>query len=220
MPLVDINDPTLYDAGATSLYGDGATYGLSRERYLSAWYSDGEKLIAALESKGMAPGQRIALVGAQFGWLAELLLELGYGPMADGTANGKIAAIDTSTYFQDAARKAANATVTIQNNDINGNTGRRAVKQSFGSANATIDWCVTHLLTMLVGVGPTPGGNNEIVPFCQSCRALSTNVAHWVTPLMSGPPGQDSRLNWKSLSDWKNWVTPDFVVQEGTSVIF
>lgn len=218
MPLVDLSDPTLYDGGATSLY-TGKLSGLARSECLPAWKSDGRALVTALQTKGMVPGQRVALVGAQFGWVAELLLDLGYGPMADGTAAGKIACVDTSTYFQDPVRKAANATVDVHDSDINGNTGRRAVKQLFGSPTATIDWCVTHLLMYLVGVGPTPSGNNEIVPFCQSCRQLSTTVAHWVTPLMFGPPGQDDRLNWKTMDQWKAWVTPDFVVWEGRDTI-
>lgn len=222
MPLVNLNDPTLYDGGATSLYTSmktGQMTGLTRDGFLEGYYSDADKLIAALESVGMVPGQRIALVGAQFGWVGERLIEKGYGPAADGTSAGRVACIETSTYFQDAVRKAANATLTIRSDDINGATGRRAVKVFFGSQNQTIDWCVTHLLTLLVGVGPVPAGNNEVVPFCQSCRALATNVAHWVTPLLGGPPGQDARLNWKTLDQWKSWVTPDYVVHEGAATI-
>lgn len=218
MPLVDLADPTLYDGGATSLY-TGKLSGLVRANCLPAWAADGNLLINALETKGMAPGQRIVLVGAMFGWLGELLISRGYGPAADGTLNGRVACLETSAYFQDATRKAANATLTLRSDDINGNTGRRALKTFFGNQNITIDWCITHLLIYLTGAGPTPGGNNEIQPFCSACRQLSTNVAHWVTPLMSGPPGQDDRLNWKTMDQWKAWATPDFVVQEGTSVI-
>lgn len=218
--LIDLSDPTLYDGGATSLYTSyvtGTLEGLTRAAFLQGYYSDADRLIEALDSVGMVSGQRIALVGAQFGWVGERLIQRGYGPIADGTANGRVACIDTSAWIQ--ANLSGNATVTIQNNDINNNTGRRAVKQSFGSANVTIDWCITHMLTYLVGVGPAPGGNNEIQPFCDSCRQLATRVAHWVTPLMSGPPQQDERLNWKTLEQWKSWVTPDYVVREGGGAI-
>lgn len=218
MPLVDLSDQTLYDGGAASLYTGGLS-GLNRSQCLEAWNSDGNKLIDALETKGMTPGQRIVLVGAMFGWTGELLISRGYGPAADGTLAGRVACLETSTYFQDPVRKAANATLTLRSDDINGNTGRRALKTFFGNQNITIDWCITHILTSLVGTGPTPGGANEIEPFCSACRQLSDNVAHWVTPLMQGPPSQDARLNWKTMDQWKAWVTPDFVVWEGRSDI-
>lgn len=219
MPLVDLNDPTLYDGGPDSLYTSASGAGLERSVFLQGYYNDADKLIDALMTKGMAPGQRIVMVGAQFGWVGERLIQRGFGPAADGTLNGRVACLDTSTYFQDATRKAANATLTIRNDQINGSTGRRALKIFFGSQNITIDWCITHILTMLIGAGPAPSGANEIEPFCDACRLLSTNVAHWVTPLMSGPPSQDARLNLKTMQEWKNWVSPDWVVWEGRSDI-
>lgn len=217
MPLVDSNQSSLWDGGATSLYRawDGRNGHLGYQRS-EAWRyigNDAKSLIAALESVGMTTGQRIALVGAGFGWVAEEFIAQGYGPMADGTANGKVCAIDTSTWIQ--SNKNGNATVNIVNADVNASTGRRAIRQQFGSNNAVIDWAISEdVLPILSGTGPTPGGTNEIVPFAQTLRSLATNVAHWVSV---GSASGDTRLNWKTLEEWKAWVTPDFVIQRGTS---
>lgn len=222
MPLVDSNQAALWDGGVGSLYrcfvGSSAVgYQRSvRQQYMG---NDVDALITALVSKGLQKGHRIALVGAGFGWAAERFIELGYGPLADGTANGKVAAIDTSTWIQ--ANKTGNAVVTIINADVNGSTGRRAIKQQFGSTNAVIDWAVTEdVLPLLIGAGSVPGGNNEIVPFVQNVRALATNVAHWISTL-TVVGAQDSRLNWKTLEEWKAWVAPDWVIarNEGSRVI-
>lgn len=181
--------------------------------------NDADALVAALVSKGLVQGQRIALIGAGFGWVSERLVELGYGPMASGTAAGKICNVDTSTWIQ--ANKAGNATNTIINADVNAATGRRTIRQQFGSNNATIDWAVSEdVLPLLIGAGATPGGNNEIVPFCDGLRALCPNVAHWITTL-TVPGAQDARLNWKPLESWKSWCSPDWVIarNEGSRVL-
>lgn len=222
MPLVDSNSASLWDGGPTSLYrawqGEQAVgYQRSvKQQYLG---NDADALVAALVSKGLAQGQRIALIGAGFGWVSERLVELGYGPMADGTANGKICNVDTSTWIQ--ANKTGNATTTIISADVNAATGRRTIRQQFGSNNVAVDWAVSEdVLPLLIGAGATPSGNNEIVPFCQSLRALCPNVAHWITTLtVSGV--QDARLNWKTLEEWKAWCTPDWVIarNEGSRVL-
>lgn len=173
-------------------------------------------MIAALESVGLVKGQRIALVGSGFGWVAEEFIAQGYGPLADGTANGKVCSVDTSTWIQ--ANTNGNATVPIINADVNGSTGRRTIKQQFGSNTAVIDWAISEdVLPILTGTGPAPGGNNEIVPFAQALRALSTNVAHWIS--CPATTNRDARLNWKTLAEWKAWVTPDFVIQRGTATV-
>jgi len=220
MPLVDSNQASLWDGSATSLYRyqqDQLVFGYARpvmEYYLG---NDVDGLIAALTSKGLQQGQRIALIGAGFGWVAEKFIAAGYGPAADGTANGKVCAVDTSTWIQN--NKNANAQLTITNVDVNSSTGRRTVRQQFGSNTATVDWIISEdVLPLLIGTGPTPGGNNEIVPFCQNLRTLANvGVAHWIScgvPLASDPEqwAGDPRLNWKTLEQWKAWCTPDFVI--------
>lgn len=222
MPLVDSNQASAWDGGASSMYRsygpDGTVRGYTRAAMRDYYGNDVDTLIAALVSKGLTQGQRIVLIGAGFGWAAERFVELGYGPMADGTANGKICNVDTSTWIQD--NKNGNATTTIINADVNASTGRRTIRQQFGSNNAAIDWLVSEdVLPGLIGPGATPAGNNEIVPFCQSLRSLAqVGVAHWVT-VRKDLSQQDSRLNWKSLEEWKAWVTPDFVIERGTSTV-
>lgn len=218
MPLVDSNQAALWDGGANSLYrqyrADGTgPVGYERSVKDRILGNDVDLLVNALVSKGLTKGQRIGLIGAGFGWVAERLVELGYGPMADGTANGKICNVDTSTWIQN--NKNGNSTTTIINADVNAATGRRTIRQQFGSNNAEVHWIVSEdVLPILTGSGPAPSGNNEIVPFCQNLRSLaSTDVAHWVSV---GTASGDARLNWKTLEEWKAWVTPDFVIQRGT----
>lgn len=218
MPLIDSNLASAWDGGASSLYRcpiNDQVVGYVRAAKQQYYGDDVDMLIDALTSKGLIKGHRIALIGAGFGWAAERFIELGYGPLADGTANGKVCSVDTSTWIQ--ANKAGNATTTIINADVNGSTGRRTVKQQFGSNNAVIDWAISEdVLPVLIGTGPVPAGNNEIVPFCTSLRQVGTNVAHWVSV---GTLSGDPRLNWKTLEEWKAWVTPDFVVQRGTATV-
>lgn len=210
MPLIDSSDPTLYDGGSSSLYQTATGVGLTRTAWLSAYYSDTKALIHALATRGLTQGQRIAIVRSEFGWIAEEFINEGYGPIADGTAAGRIVCIDTSTWIQ--ANKASNATLNIVNSDVNGATGRRAIRQQLGSNNQVIDWAISYeVLPML--------SDAECAPFASSMRALATNVVHWLTPLLSGPPQQDARLNWKSSDAWKALMTPDLIVPMGTATI-
>jgi hypothetical protein len=202
---------------------NGLNFGFVRAAADQIMGNDPDMLITALESKGLTPGQRIVLIGGSFGWVAEKFIARGYGPAADGTANGKVAVVDTSTWIQN--NKNANAQLTITNADVNASTGRRAIRNLFGSNNATVDWAISEdVLPCLIGTGPTPGGNNEIVPFCQNLRSLANNVAHWVSvgvPVFNDPStwAGDPRYNWKTLQQWKDWTSPDWVVQRGTATV-
>lgn len=218
MPLVDNNLASMWDGSVGCPYriplGD-LVFGYTRPAAGYIMGNDPDMLIAALVTKGLTPGQRIVLIGGGFGWVAEKFIAAGYGPAADGTANGKVAVVDTSTWIQ--SNKAANAQLSISNADVNASTGRRAIRNLFGSNTATIDWAISEdVLTSLIGTGPTPGGNNEIVPFCQNLRSLATNVAHWVSV---GTASSDPRYNWKTLAEWKAWVSPDWVIQRGTATV-
>lgn len=227
MPLVDSNQADLWDGGPTSLYraliGD-QSFGYARPAKQTYMGNDADLLIAALVSKGLVVGQRIALIGAGFGWVAERLIERGYGPLADGTANGKVCNVETSTWIH--SNKSGNSTTNIINADVNAATGRRIIRQEFGSNNAEVHWTVSEdVLPVLIGDGSAPGGNNEIVPFCQSLRALaSVGVAHWITTgtRVWNDPTQwagDPRLNWKTLEDWKAWCSPDWVIQRSGGAV-
>ncbi len=224
MPLVDSNDPTLWDGGATSLYRaapNGSVVGYVREGKQAYYGNDVDLLIAALVSKGLVNGQRIALVGSGFGWTAERFNELGYGPISDGTTAGRIVSVDTSTWIQ--SNKNGNAVVPIINADVNGSTGRRAIKNALGSNNQVIDWAISEDVLPVLS-GTVIGQNNEIVPFAQNMRALANNVAHWISVGVRrfDDPNTwagDTRLNWKTLEDWKAWVTPDFVIQRSGGAV-
>jgi hypothetical protein len=221
MPLVDSNQASLWDGSSDlSLYRawvNNLPVGYQRMADGSSPFigNDAKALIAALESRGLLKTHRLVLIGAGFGFVHDEFLAAGYGPTADGTANGKLLSVDTSTYIQ--ANLNGNARVPILNADVNAATGRRTVRQQFGSNNAAVDWIVTEdVLGTLIGAGPTPGGNNEIVPLCQNLRTFTANVAHWISPLTAS---SDPRLNWKAMSEWKAWVAPDLVIQRGTSAV-
>ncbi len=215
MPLVDSNQASLWDGGEGSLYRchgeNGVLLGYARAAKQQYYGNDIDSLIAGLVPLGLVKGQRIALVGAGFGWAAERFNELGYGPIADGTSAGRIVSVDTSTWIQ--ANKTGNAVVPILNSDVNNATGRRALRQALGSNNQTIDWAISEdVLPILT--------DNETQPFADSMRQLATNVVHWVTVgtrVWNDPNtwAGDPRLNWKTLADWKVLMTPDLVARRG-----
>jgi hypothetical protein len=201
-----------------------------KEQHFGTGFPGVHNLITALETVGLAPGQRVVIVGAGFGWSLKAWLDRGYGPIANETNAGRLLGVDTSTWIQDPTRKAANAEpgVRVDPSDINASTGRKAIRDAFNMTGPTskVQWIVTEdILPLLTGVGDTPvgAGANEIQPFCDNCRSLATNVAHWITPGY-GPGGIGStsqivEMNWKSLAAWKAWVTPDFVVQRGYNTV-
>src|SRR5262245_20945947 len=115
MPLIDSDDAANW-VGATSLYTvynidqdpQSPTFGQilglkGYERIVRARIAapgDIDRLIAVLVAKGMTKGQRIAIVGAGFGWVAEYLIDQGYGPATDGTLAGRVGCTDTSAWIQ------------------------------------------------------------------------------------------------------------------------
>lgn len=152
---------------------------------------------ALARALNLQPGQRIALIGAGFGWVAEDWAAAGLGP---------IVAVDTSTWIH--ANKAANATVTILNADTATNSGRNAVRQALGlSGNQRADWAITEDVLPVLS-------DAECLQVGAALRNMATNVAHWVSVLVPGG-GQDARLNWKTLASWKVLMTPDKVVKRG-----
>src|SRR5689334_3259468 len=106
MPMVDSNNAALWDGGPQSLYRAGDGRGYERATLPIFYGNDVETLIAALESKGLLKSHRLVLLGAGLGYSVERFVAAGYGPVADGTANGKLCAVDTSAYLQ--GIKAAN----------------------------------------------------------------------------------------------------------------
>jgi len=206
MPIVDRNAGAFYDGGATSLYVPA----LARTRYFEGFKYDTNELIKAMVTVGLAKGQRIAICHAMFGWVAEEFIAQGYGPIGNGTTAGRVVNVDMSTWIH--ANKAANATLPILNEDVTTNAGRRNIKTQLGSATQTIDWAVAYEIVADLT-------DTECATFRTAARALATKVVHWVTPYISGPPAQDSRLNLKTMQAWKTMMTPDYIVERGTANI-
>lgn len=210
MPLIDSNNAALWDGGSQSLYRAqpyGTPLGYVRDAAWCYLGDDPEKLITALEWSGLLKTHRLVLLGAGFGWVAERFVAKGYGPLADGTANGKLLSVDTSTYIQ--ANKTSNAAVQVLDADVNAATGRRTIRQQFGSNNATVDWVVTEDVLPILS-------DAECGVLASSLRGLATNVAHWVSTVTAS---SDPRLNWKTLQQWKTLMTPDLVIQRGTATV-
>ena len=207
MPIVDRNAGAFYDGGANSLYVPA----LARTtEWLSGFRGDTQELIKALTSVGLVKGQRIVIVHAMFGWVAEEFIAQGYGPIANGTTAGRIVNVDMSTWIH--ANKAAHATLPILSEDVTTTPGRRNIKSALGSPTQTIDWGIAYeILPDLT--------DTECATFRTAMRALATKVVHWVTPLAGGPPGQDARLNLKSISAWKTLMTPDYIIGRGSASI-
>jgi hypothetical protein len=220
MPLADFNAAAFWNGGATSLYRaviGGTTYGYVRaakDQFSSAIGIDA--MAAALASKGLVKGQRIVIIGAAFGWASERLVATGYGPICNSTPAGRICNVDISTWIH--ANNAANATVTVVNEDVSKTQGRNAIKAQFGNvialeadpetgaepdpqAVATIDWVVSEDVLPILS-------NNESTALNNSMKLLGTNVAHVIScgvRQFDNPNvwAGDSRLNWKTLEDWK-----------------
>jgi len=189
MPLVDFDDPELWNGGPTSLYRDAEGRGYVRETRGSYYGESGEDAIALRNALGVLPGDSIIFVGGAFGWIAELWERDGYGP---------IVVTDTSAWIH--ANKAANAVVEILNEDGATSESRDAILDALGVPVAT--WCISE------DVIPTLTAD-EAQAMAANMRLVADNVAHWVTTKMVA---QDERLNWKSLEEWKALLDPDLVV--------
>lgn len=192
MPLVNSNDVAVWDSLYRCEMENGRVVHYAREAKQQYIGNDHWALRDAL---GLRAGQRIALIGAGFGWIAEDWAAVGLGP---------IVAVDTSTWIQ--ANKAQQATFTILNADTATNSGRNAVRSALGlSGNQRADWAITEdVLPVLTDA--------ECVQVGTALRNLAANVAHWVSVATGSG---DARLNWKDLASWKALMTPDRVVKRG-----
>jgi hypothetical protein len=200
MPLVDSGDASLWDGGPTSLYRarvNGQSVGYTRAAMQMYLGNDGYRLREVLN---IQPGQSIILVGAGFGWVAEQWMADGYGPLV---------AIDTSPWIE--ANKAQNSTITIYAEDMETNQSRGRVRQALGlSGNQRATWCISEDVVGLLA-------DAEAAQMAERMRIVGTNVAHWIScgvRRFDNPNvwAGDSRLNWKTLEDWKTLLAPDLVV--------
>jgi hypothetical protein len=200
MPLVDLDRVEVWD----SLYRcviDGQIVHYSRSAKQQYYGNDVDTLVKALVTKGLTKGQRIALIGCGFGWMAERFIELGYGPIADGTDAGRIVHTDISTWIH--SNKVDNAVLPILNSDVNLVSGRDEIKAAFD--NHPIDWCISEDILPCLH-------DDECTTLAFSMRQISSNVVHWVsTPCPV--------LNNKMLPQWKELITPDLVIHRGTDEV-
>lgn len=207
MPLVDFTDASLWDgSSATSLCrvwnGDNPpTYsGFTRANRQALIGNDGFNLVKALESVGMAKGEKICLVGGGFGWVTEDFITAGY-------ARARCA--DSSSWIH--ADKVHHAAIPIINADIITAAGQVALKTAFNlQAGEKLDWVITEDVLPCLN-------DAEVIAFVIACRKMGAKVAHWLTPKLG--PSQDARLNWKSIVEWKTMVAPNYVIQRGKSVV-
>ena len=187
MPRVDFDDPETW----ASLYGDGEGIGFTREHANAV--GDYARLRELLDLK---PEQSIILLGGAFGWGAEEWEAAGLGP---------IVVTDTSTWIQ--TNKPAQATLPIYNEGSSTSSSRSKILKALGQAKAT--WCISE------DVMPTLD-DAEATQLALRMRLMATNVAHWISIGLrrdsDGEWGGDPRLNWKTLEDWKELLSPDIVV--------
>jgi hypothetical protein len=199
MPLVDFNDPALWDGGPQSLYRsyiDDVAVGFCRATKEHHYHGEIADIMFALEAKGLTKEHRILIVGAAFGWFAEGLIDLGY-------LESNIVNADTSTWIH--ANKADNAVLDILNADPTTSEGQDAV---VGELGGEPDWIISEDVLPALS-------DEEAITFCNALHAFAGGgVVHWVSVRKVS---QDARLNWKTLEEWKALVTPDLVIERGTA---
>ncbi|HEY6617421.1 MAG TPA: hypothetical protein VIZ32_22995 [Vicinamibacterales bacterium] len=186
-PRVDYNDPETW----ASLYGGDGYVRANKDSILG---HDHHRLHEVL---GIEPGQSIILIGAGFGWVAEDWGAAGLGP---------IVAADSSTWIQ--TNKPLQATLPIYNENSSTGGSRSKILKALGQAKAT--WCISEDVMPALD-------DDEAVQLALRMRLMATNVTHWMScgVRKHDDPNAwagDPRLNWKTLEDWKELLTPDIVV--------
>lgn len=195
MPITDWNDSAVWNA----LYS-----GCSNEE--EQFVRDSKDIIMCnahwrlKDALDIKPSESIVLIGAAYGWIAEDWIQFGLGP---------VVAVDISTYIQ--TRKHMHAVVPIINENILTESGLEAIRSVLGGNGIMADWVISEdLLPMLT--------DQECLDMGREMRKLGKNVAHWVTTKSPGnvewPP-----MNWKTLEEYKNLMSPDAIVKRGSDKI-
>lgn len=155
MPVTDFNDPDLWLSVFCKNVG-----GYRRAGKDGIHNSvENEMLRSALSLQG---GQRVLLIGAAYGWVAEDWQAAGINAVA----------VDTSTYIQ--ATKAENAVVDVLDFDVMTDAGLQAAKTL-----GPWDWVITEDLLPCLS-------DDEVNTLAVNLRQLG-RVAHWVAPIVSPP---------------------------------
>ena len=140
-------------------------------------------------------GESILLVGAGFGWIAELFIENGLAP---------VCAVDTSLWIQQ--EKQNHSVIDVHNLDVTNVNDQQSIKQILGlQPNEKIDWCITE--DFFTGIS-----DEECLAIAESLRGIGNNVIHYITP----PPVKDLEIlrtrNWKTGPEWKQLLSPDSIL--------
>jgi 2-polyprenyl-3-methyl-5-hydroxy-6-metoxy-1,4-benzoquinol methylase len=191
VPLVDSNLETTW----SSLYSclvDGVVVGYVRSAKTQYYGNDHLILKNALD---LQPTQRIALIGAGFGWSAE-----------DWIAQGlNVTATDISTWIHE--NKHIHAKIQILNEDSLSEKSRENIENFAGGK---IDIAITE------DVMPNLS-DDECLELAKNLRFLAPKVVHWVSCIT--PSSEGSPLNMKSIEDWKALLSPDLVIRRGSDVV-
>jgi hypothetical protein len=191
MPLIDFDDPAVWNA----LY-DPPFVRENRERVMGEGMRDGVNLRIAL---GLTPGVTVGIIGGGFGWIAEEWIAYGINAIVT----------DISALIQ--ANKTTEAVVPIEDLNVTDPPARERMR----TLATTYDLIVTEDVLPCYS-------DAECLELAAAARTLAP-VAHWVSPYRATGEGgtpQYAGLNWKSLEDWKALMTPDRIVERGSSVVF
>lgn len=142
----------------------------------------------------LQPGDSILIIGAGFGWQAEEWINMGLGP---------ICAVDTAQWIQD--NKATESVIPIYDFDITTQAGKDQAKSILGiTGNNKIKWAITEDMIVCLS-------DAECLLLASSLREIAETVVHYTTV----PTNFNTVIphNWKSIADWKTFLSPDLIVQ-------
>lgn len=199
MPIIDWNQEISYNH--PDIYGKiGGYCRNSREDIIKV--CDHNKLQIAINPTA---DQKILIVGAGFGWIAEMWMESGIS---------SICAVDTSTWIQ--SNKAENAVIDIYDYDVMSSQGVAAIKQVLNVApEDKIDLCVTEDLIYSYT-------DQECVALAEQLRTFCSRIVHYTSRGPQKPENftpELSKYNWKLGAEWKQLLSPDQILMIGSTEV-
>lgn len=152
------------------------------------------------------PDQKILIVGAGFGWIAESWIESGIS---------SICAVDTSAWIQ--SNKAGNAVIDIYDYDVMTSQGVASIKQVLNvAAEDKIDLCVTEDIICSYT-------DQECVELSEQLRTFCNRIVHYTSRGPQKPENftpELAKYNWKTGPQWKQLLSPDGILMiESTEVL-
>ena len=239
MPLKDWNLPETWDA-AYSIGAEGDTgHSGSRSEVKLGYHRRVMLPVCRNRAIGIAqalgwipPGPSIVIVGAGFGWTAEVLEEMGFTRVVgidlstyiqgrkDGTEeadiDGRITGVGLNPgagegaalkarFFDGGARTRASRGVRNEDGATGGSRNR--IRQALGlSGSQSVDWGLSESVLESLTDAEALQGSSIAHQYC-------TSVAHYVVTLREG---NHSGYNWKTLEDWKTLIPADSFIEAGT----